>query len=265
MQVSTLRPGLLVSLKTSIVGNATYSRETLEADHLTEDGAKRARWETERVITDPVERELAIQVRTKCRILVCKPCSFSSFGLLCPEDSQDDLNEAIRQAQAIAAEFNSTAKLTRVSVYVIAGRIAADDLEAVKAINSEVRGLMDDMKIGIEKLDVKAVRDAANKAKSIGGRLMSPTAAERIKVAVEAARECAKQIVKAGEETSLAIDRSVIRKIAESRTAFLDLEDAVEVTAPVVTGRAVDLTPIEAAVAAAPKKGRAICKQNMEK
>ncbi len=256
MSVSTLRPGLLVSLKTSIVGNVAYQRVTLEADHVTDQGTRQARWETERVITNPKERERASFARSQCRAMISRVCSNSTFGLLCPEDNQDKLDEAIRRAQALAAEFNSTATLTRIGVYVIAGRIAADDVQAVRAINSEVRSLLTDMEQGIKSLDVSAVRAAANKAKSIG-RMLSPAAAERIKASVEAAREIAKKIVKAGEEAGAAIDHAVLRRITDSRTAFLDLEEASEVVAPVVTARAVDLEPpLPLDVPAAPKRRR---------
>lgn len=255
MNLRTLRPGLLVSLKTSISGNTQYRRQEIEADHITGEGTRRARWETERVITDPVERKRASETRSKCRGLVSRVCSYSTFGLLCPEDRREQLDAAVREAQEISAAFNAEAALTRVSVYVIVGRIAPDDVEAVRAINSEVRGLMDDMAAGIEKLDVKAVRDAANKAKSIG-QMLSPDAASRIKTAVEAAREVARKIVKAGEEAGVAIDRAVVRRIAESRTAFLDLDEApATANAPKAEGRAVDLAP-EKPAGEAPKKRR---------
>jgi hypothetical protein len=245
MNVSTLRPGLLVSLKTSVVGNTEYQRFTIEPEHITEEGTKQARWETKRVVTDPTEREKASQVRSQCRGLINRVCSASTFGLLCPEDKRAELDDAVRQAQAAAREFNEAAILTRVHVYVIAGRIAPDDVEAVRAINSEVRELLADMEAGLRNLDVKAVRDAANKAKSIG-RMMAPEAASRIKAAVDAAREAARKIVKAGEEAAQAIDGAAIRRIAESRTAFLDLDsEEVEIGAPAVPGRAVDLEPEE--------------------
>ena len=241
--IQTLRPGLLVSLKTSIVGNTAYRRLTLEANHITEQGTKRARWETERVIEDPKERERASQVRSQCRGAISRVCAASTFGLLCPEDKQAELDAAVIEARRLADEFNSTAKLTRVGVYVIAGRIAPDDVEAVRAINSEVRGLMDVMEKGIERLDVKSVRDAASKAKSVG-RMLSPEAASRIKLAVDIAREQARRIVKAGEEAATVIDQSVLRKLAEQRTAFLDIEETIaEVAAPIATGRAIDLEP----------------------
>ncbi len=44
MQTSTLRPGLLVSLKTSVTGNVVYRRKDIEPDHRTKDGVQRARW-----------------------------------------------------------------------------------------------------------------------------------------------------------------------------------------------------------------------------
>ena len=54
MLTSTLRPGLLVSPQDHrIAGNVSYRTLTLEGDHITEDGARRARWETERTVVDP--------------------------------------------------------------------------------------------------------------------------------------------------------------------------------------------------------------------
>lgn len=234
VQVNTLKPGLLVSLKTGTNGNVSYTRSDVEPEQTLPDGAKRAKWETERLITDPDEYENAHAVRSKCRGAIYKVCTASTFGLLCPEDKKDELDEAIKYATETAAEFNRTAALTRVHVYVIVGRIAADDVEAVRAINSEVRGLLEDMQKGLKNLDVKAVREAARKAKSVG-QMLAPAAAERIKEAVEAARSAAKKIVAAGDDVAMAIDRNAIKKINASRTAFLDLEEepAVE-AAPVV-------------------------------
>src|SRR5579859_5622242 len=173
MQTSTLRPGLLVSLKTSVSGNVAYRRQNIESDHITEDGAKRARWETERTVVDPGEHDEAIKVRGKARSLITGVCSASAFGLLCPETATAELMQAVEEAQALAAEFNRSAKLTRIGVYVIAGKVAADDMQAVQAINSEVRDLLAEMESGLRNLDVKTVRDAANKAKGIG-QMLSP-------------------------------------------------------------------------------------------
>lgn len=249
MQASTIRPGLLVSLKTSVTGNVSYKKQDLEADHLTSEGIKRARWETERTITDPEEHEKALQVRSKCRTLITRVCAASTFGLLCPESDSAELTEAVETAQALAAEFNRTATITRVGVYIIAGRVAADDVEAVRAINSEVRELLGDMERGVRNLDVKVIRDAANKAREIGS-MLQPEAAARIQVAINAARTTARAIVKAGETNAAEIDRRAIRAITESRTAFLDMDGESEMQEPVARGRAIDLTPpapIEAA------------------
>lgn len=247
---NTLRPGLLVSLKTTISGNVQYTRATLESEHVTETGAARSAWETTRVISDPVEHERAIKARGKARTAVTSVCAASSFGLLCPEADEAKLEAAVIEARRIADEFNATAGLSRIRVYVITGRVARDDVEAVRAINSEVRQLLADMEAGIRNLDAKAIRDAANKSRQLGA-MLSPDAAAKVQLAIDTARASARAIVKAGETAGQEIDAQAIRKIAEQRTAFLDLDEAGELAAPSMEGRAVDFVPAEAVEAGA--------------
>jgi hypothetical protein len=243
LQASTLRPGLLVSLSTTITGNVKYMRREVVADHITDAGTKEAAWQTERTIFNPREDERAREVRSKARSLISGVCARSAFGLLCPEDQAWKLEDAIAEARRIAEEFNVGAELSRVSVYVMTGRIAQDDVEAVRAINSEVRGLMDAMRDGIGNLDAEAVREAANKARNLSS-MLTEGARNRIADAIEVARTAARKIVKAGEESAAEIDRTAMRKIDEMRTAFLDLDEApTETAAPELDTRGLDLSP----------------------
>lgn len=240
IQTSTLRPGLLVSLKTSLVGNVKYFSREIEAEHTTEDGAAKARWETERTVSDAVEYEAGKKVRAKTRALISAACSISTFGLLCPEENADVLEKAIAEAHKTADEFNATAKLSRVHVYILTGRVASNDVEAVKAINSEVRGLLEDMERGIANIDVKMIREAASQAKQLGSMLSSEAEA-RVRIAIDTARDAAKDIVKANGSQPPTVDQSAMRKIAEQRTAFLDLDDAKEVATPMLPRARLDL------------------------
>jgi hypothetical protein len=241
LNTSTLRPGLLVSLKTSIAGNVNYKTLTLEGDHITETGERRARWETERTVTDPVEHEAAIRARSLARSKIQCVCANSAFGLLCPESKASELAAAVDEARAIVDAFNRSAGLTRLSFNLIAGKIAPDDVEAIRAINSEMSDLMASMAQGLSNLDVSKVRDAANKARSVGA-MLTPEAQERVKTAIDVARKAARQIVSAGEEGAVEIDRASIRKVLDARTAFLDLEDGTEVEAPQAIARPVEWT-----------------------
>jgi len=251
MQSSTLRPGLLVSLATRINGGVSYSKRTIESAHLTSEGAERARWETERTIADAEEFDRAKVARSKARNMVTGVCAASAFGLLCPESRVSDLEEAVSAARRIADEFNAGARLSRVSVYVITGRIAPDDVEAVRAINSEVRELLAAMADGVRSLDPKAIRDAADRARNLGA-MLSPEAAARVSRAIEVARSAARKIVKAGEQAAGVIDAAVVRAITDQRVAFLDFDDAEEVAPaePAVDGRALDLAPVAEMMAA---------------
>jgi hypothetical protein len=242
MMISTLRPGLLVALSTTIRGNVAYRTVDIETDHLTDEGQRRARWETERTIEDPAEHEAAVKVRSKCRSTITAVCAGSDFGLLCPESKRDALAAAVEEARRTADAFNATAKRTRVSVYVITGRIAADDVEAVRAINSEIASLVATMESGIRSLDVKAVRDAANRARDVAS-MLAPEAAAKVANAIEEARAAARRIVKAGEQAAVEVSTLVLSNLQIARTAFLDLDPAREVAPATLDGRAVDLAP----------------------
>lgn len=239
---TTLRPGLLVSLSTSVRGNVRYVQNIISPDQVTEEGSREATWETTRTIIDPAEHEAAIKARSKARTTIRSVCAISAFGMLCPEIDASKLETAIAEARQIVEEFNAKATVTRVSVYVLTGRIAPDDVEAVKAINSEVRELLDDMAEGIKNLDVERVREAATKAKSVG-QMLSPDAQVRVRMAIDAARDTAKRIVAAGEAAALQIDQATLNRIAEARGAFLDLDDVRDVETPDADGRAIDLDP----------------------
>jgi hypothetical protein len=239
---STLRPGLLVSLKSTIRGNVTYTKKTI--DEKKEAKGSKLRWETVRTITDNDEHERAVVARTKCRVLIASVCAASAFGLLCPEDREKDLATAIEAARKEADEFNKSAKYSHLGVYVMTGRIAQDDVEAVKAINSEVRDLLRDMQSGIKSLDVKAIREAARKARNLGA-MLTPEAEKRIKDAIDAARGVARDIVKAGETAGVEIDKESVKRITQARTAFLDIE-VKPVRVGKGKGRAVDLAPVDA-------------------
>jgi hypothetical protein len=184
LNASTLRPGYLVSLKTSISGNVTYATRTIEQDHVTDEGARQAKWETERTIADAKEHERATEARSKARHAITRICAASAFGLLCPLDKAAELEAAVAEARGIAEAFNATAQFSQLSVFVMSGKVEQNDVEAVRAINSEIRDLMAEMQAGIAKMDVKAIRDAAAKAKGLG-QMLTPDASAKVAQAVD--------------------------------------------------------------------------------
>jgi hypothetical protein len=253
MQTSTLRPGLLVSLSTTITGNCVYKRRDLIVDHTTNEGTREASWQTDRTIFDAAEDQRAREVRSKARSLITGVCArFGEGTLLCPLTKRNDLDAAISEAKRLAVAFNETATLSRISVTVFTGEVAADDVQAVKDINAEISKLMATMANGIDTLNVEQVREAANKARNLSG-MLTEQAQERVQVAIRAAREAARKIVNAGEQAAQEIDTQAIRKVMEQRTAFLDVDEApAETAAPSVEQRGLDLDEIPPAQTAAP-------------
>lgn len=240
---TTLRPGYLVSLKTKITGdNVDYQKTDIVEEHVTTDGQLIAEWNTQKTIVDAKEYEAALVVRNKARSLIVGICSRSEFGLLCPEDKVEALDRAVADATKAVADFNFTSRLTEVECYVVKGRIATDDQQAVRAINNEVRGLLAAMEDGIVRFDVKAIREAAGRAKKLGA-MLTPEAQAKINETLTAVRSVATKINAAGEEAAQEVDDTVLAKLREARTSFLDLDDAAEIVEPAAEGRGVDLDP----------------------
>jgi cell division septum initiation protein DivIVA len=256
MRTSVLKPGLLVSLKTTIKGGVNYQRVTLEPEHQVGDGT-RARWETKREIENAAEFEQATVTRSKARSLISAQCCASSFGLLCPISKEQQLMDAIAEARETADRFNAGAA-SRVEVYVMVGRIAQDDAEAARAIAAEVRELMSAMQAGIASASPETIREAANKARALGA-MLSPDVAGKVSEAIEQARRAAREIVRrietAGEDAATVVAQLNVSKIEAARFCVLDLDDD---GAPIETSsapaRSVDLSPAyePRAIAAAP-------------
>jgi hypothetical protein len=232
---------LLVSLKTTIYGNVKYQKRTL-ANTMTEDGASVAEWETTRTIFDPEEHKRATKVRQNARNMIADACISTGFGLLCPADRRERLTETVKAAREIVREFNATATLSTVRVYVIAGYIADNDEEAMRAIAAEVKDLFTSMEQGIQGMDAAAIRDAASRALKVG-QMLQPEASESVKEAVKLARDVARKITKAGETAAQEVDQQAIKAISAKRTAFLDLTGEFEDVDIKGTGRAVEMEP----------------------
>lgn len=251
MKQSTLKPGLLVSLKTTVRGGVTYTRREIEPDHTTPEGARIAQWETRRDIPDAVDFEMATKARSKARSAVTAVCCASSFGLLCPVAEESKLDAAVAEARRIAGEHNKSATKTRVEVFVLVGRVADSDVEAARAIGAEIRELLEAMQAGIKAADPEAIREAANKARGLGSMLSADVAGQVSAAIVEArsaAREIVKRVQNGAEEAAQVVQDLSVRKIEAARFSFLDLDEGERVeVAP--AGRAVELYQADETIA----------------
>jgi hypothetical protein len=248
MQTTIIRPGLLVSLKTTVRGGVTYQKRTIEADHA-RGAARVATWETTREIADADEHAAAIVARGKARTAVTRVCCASTFGLLCPQARESELRAAIEEAQAIANTHNGAAKCTRLEVFAITGRIADNDEQAARAISSEVRDLIAAMETGVRAADPEAIREAANKARALAG-MLSPDAQTAVSKAIADVRSIARDIVrrveKQGEQAASIVQGLKLESLQAARFAVLDLSDSSELDAGdslPLAGRALDFEP----------------------
>lgn len=235
LKTSTVRPGLLVTLKTSITGNMKYSSTTID-NKLLDDGAKFTKWEGTCTVADPAEHERATKVRSNASGYIIAACAYTAFGLLCPDDKIEKFKEAWAKAREEVDEFNSTAVYSYIRLYVMVGRIAANDAEALESIAGEVQNLIRTMEDGVKNADVKRIRDAALAARQLGS-MLTDSAREKVQQSIELARAAASKYAKAGEAAAKEIDLETVKQLAARRSAFLDLSGIAEIKAPVKANR----------------------------
>lgn len=222
-KVRCLRPGVLVVMSTSIKGNKSYIVDQVEDEHTDAEGQLRAKWETTKLIADPVEHKLAVQTRGKVRSLITGVCVKSDFGYICPDERKDELQKRIDEAEKLTDAFNENSELSQLKFYVLRGQVAQDDVQAARALSSELQELVEKMQDGFAKMDADGVRDAANKMVSIG-QMLSPDAKRQVDGTVKAVRAMCRQIKKAGDEIAIEIDDVVLDKLAAARTSFLNVD-----------------------------------------
>lgn len=220
---TVIRPGILVALKSRVSGGVSYQRLDIEK------GADRSKWETTKLVEDPEEHNAATKARGAALGAISKLCSKTTFGLLCPLDSEAALDAAVIEARAIVRAHNDKATFTKVEIYILKGQIASSDEEAARAIGQEVASLVAEMSAGIDKLDAGSIREAANKARELSA-MLGEEQQQAVNGAIEAARKAARQIVKRiekdGEQAAIVLADIQRGSIEKARMAFLDLEDA---------------------------------------
>ena len=225
-----VRPGLLVALKTHLKGGVSY--QTTDMGRTENGETVCTRWETEKTVTDAAELERATVARNRASSLIRGACIPTPFGLVCPTDREAALLSACDRARAAVADHNATANYTRAEVFVIIGRIAANDGDAARAILGDVRDALELMRAGIRDMDPDAIRDAASRARSIG-RMLDETQGDRVTEAIKAARKAAREIAKATEDGAANVEAFRLKTNTEPldalRFAFLDIDDPAAV------------------------------------
>jgi len=248
MTIRTLRPGILVVLKTGVEGGVSYEKEVLQSETLMADGAKEAEWKTKKRVDDAEEHDRAEKRRAEVRSLIEGACAKSDFGLLCPSEREQELGLRIAKAQILVDEFNKSARASQVVFRILRGRVEQDDALATKALAGEVAGLMRRMEEGIAKLDVKAIRRAASEARSVSQMLSNEAQATVVAAIVQArdaAREIASRVEKAGELAATVLQDVRTEQIKSVRLSMLDVERGTEVTLKPVA-RALDVPASDA-------------------
>lgn len=219
-----IRPGYLISLKTTLVGNISYHKQILEREHIVADGSEQAKWETMRVIGDRDEHNNGRKMQADARGKVTTVCTNTAFGLLCPEEKSDELIQAINEAKQIAEEFNRSARLSRMNVYVIVGKIAPERFDIVSAMAAETLELLATIQTGIRSRNADIIRPAANELRRLSD-MFSENGRGKLQEAVDAGRSAARKIIKAPAGPAHELEGQATQIVNDVHRQFQQLTD----------------------------------------
>lgn len=219
----TLRPGIMLGLKTSVRGGVTYKRVDLDSD----DGSEK--WETTKRVQDPTTLKAASKLRARCRQRIEQVCAKTSFALLCANENETKLDAVLDDVRAKVRDWNAANPVTRVNVWCVKARIAESDAQAARGIASDLTDLLDAMNKSISDLDPDAIRASARQARamlSILSEQKQALANQAIEAARDAASAIAKRVIKKGEDAATVLQSLDTQAISAARVAFLDIEEA---------------------------------------
>lgn len=248
VNISKIKPGLLVSVKTRQHGGVSYTKRDIEAPRVTESGAQVSRWETDKFVYDPDETERAQQVANRARYLVTRHCVKTEMQqLLCPNDRRAELRAAVAEARELVADFNAGASFTEIQIDVWVGEIVDNGVDAAQQIFASQQAFLNEMIEGLKELDPKKVRAAINKSRDLG-QMMSGQANEMLIEATRVAESARQRIISAGENAIVAIDLEAITKIGSVRNSFLDFDYAANAAVEAQVPTPIRRPDVEAAV-----------------
>jgi hypothetical protein len=222
-----MKPSYLVSVKTSLNGGIQYNRKDVRDEHL-EDGSEEQEWNTTKVISDPEEYKVATLLRAKVAGMISNKCKLTPFGLICPEGEIETVQLTEQLAQLEVEEYNINAKYTTISLNVMMGYIASDDVQAAQRIAKQMRDLATEMKRCVRAGDIEGIREAAktaNQMRAILGEEEKARVSLAVKEARDAARTITKEVVKNGKKVDAVVPALKVGAISKMRLAFIDIDE----------------------------------------
>lgn len=196
-----LPPSIVVCGSVEVLGKVRYRRLDEQSKVLGEQGSIRIKEvikTSKKVIENVDEYETAQKLAGELRYAVRKLAQATILGPVCPPDKEPALDAVITDARVRARAFNEVAVSHMIRVAYVKATISSDDESAAREFTYDFQQYLGDMKVALEALDVKQIRNVAAQMQStIKGLSAMIPAQERsiLQKAVDNARAQARMIV----------------------------------------------------------------------
>jgi hypothetical protein len=233
-----LPPSIVVCGSVEVLGKVRYRRLDQKSKVLGEEGQIRTKEvvkTSKKVITNVDEYDKCQKLASELRYAVRKLAQATILGPVCPPDKEPELDAAIQDARTRAREFNESAVSHMIRVAYVKATISSDDEAAAREFTYDFQQYLGDMKVALESLNVKNIRNVASQMQSTlrGLSAMIPdTERSILQEAINNAREQAKMIVEevgAKGRTIASVKEELNTSAVDSaRMTFLEYEVSPE-------------------------------------
>jgi hypothetical protein len=155
LQISNIKPGILVTEHISLTGGIHYCREFIDSRR--EDQTLVREWHTIAHTDNVDERKEAQKIASRVYASLRRVCAQTPVGLICPASSGQELAETLTEMRGLIDVFNSTAKTCRILAYHACFEVASTNHTALQAVLDRVAEIATNVDGAITMEDSKAI------------------------------------------------------------------------------------------------------------
>lgn len=208
VEVFSIEPCFIVIDRIKVDRAVSYEREELGTVH-NPDGSEDSEWKTTRHFISRDEAEQANQAYHRARYRLAMICTKTDLGFVCPVSKEDELKEAIEEANQIVEEANSEFKHCQLTFRVVCTRLEPENESGAAALRDSILSQTKAIQEALQEFDTRKARTLLRASKGYTDMLSDPKAKARLQGVQQEAADLAKEMSKAVRECGNAAEAAL--------------------------------------------------------
>ncbi len=230
LSIRQIAPCILVIPKVGCKGGIRTEREDI--DKFNDSNGETVIWKTTKIIADPEEHKESRKLRRDLKKKLLNVGLLTSIGIVVSHENLDKVKEVQLEIEEEIKEFNEYSEFVTMSLKMPVFHFTGDNEAAVSVVVDDLKDTLTQMKIAVENVDLKGIKNVVKRLKNYE-TVLPEDAAKRVIEAVESAKAQAKEFRKKLQKEGQALEE--VRKTVDlnpinlARLALIDDSEDIEV------------------------------------